>query len=169
MSAKAKAKSGGKRNASRAGARPLGNGEWKPRFLEALRGKGTEGEEGYVAPATITEACRHADVNRSTAYRARKNDPDFAAAWDELEEAMIEELESEAHRRAITGSDRLLEFLLKAKRPDVYRERVSIEDDRAKREREEAEKLTDEELDEKLSDVDDGNVIDLEERRAHGA
>ena len=35
-------------------------------------------------------------------------------------------LEAEAYRRAMAGSDRLMAFLLKARRPQVYRERVDV-------------------------------------------
>ena len=35
-------------------------------------------------------------------------------------------LEAEAFRRAMAGSDRLMEFLLRVRRPQVYRERVDV-------------------------------------------
>jgi hypothetical protein len=88
---------------------------WQPAFLEAL-------EKGH----TVAGACKAANVGRTTAYEARQRDEDFAVAWRDLEEHAIEVLEAEAYRRAIDGSDRLMMFLLKARRPDVYRERMDV-------------------------------------------
>ena len=129
---------------------------WKQRFLEVF-------EDSQL----VSEAARVAGVARSTVYRERKADAKFAAAWAEVEERAIEELEKVAYQRASEGSDRLVEFLLKAKRPETYRERLSIEDDRTKRAREEADQLSDEELDQRLAGVEDGsNVVSLDERRS---
>lgn len=131
-------------------------GTWKERFLTVF-------EDSML----VSEACRAAGIARSTSYRERKADAKFAAAWKEVEERAVEELEQIAYERARDGSDRLVEFLLKAKRPDTYRERLSIEDDRVKREREAADQLSDEELDNRLAGVEDGaNVVSLDERRS---
>jgi hypothetical protein len=111
----------------------------------------------------VAEACKGCGINRSTAYRAREADPEFAAAWDEIHEAKIDELESVGLTRAIDGSDRLIEFFLRAQRPDTYRERLSIEDERKREQRQQVRKLTDAELDEKLAGVDDHDVIPIEE------
>lgn len=129
---------------------------WKRRFLEVFEDSGL-----------VTSACKASGISRAQAYRQRKADAVFAGAWAEIEEATVEKLEHVAYERATEGSDRLVEFLLKAKRPDVYRERLSIEDDRSKRARDEADQLSDEELDEKLAGVEDGsNVVSLDERRS---
>jgi hypothetical protein len=100
---------------------------------------------GHLAEGhTIAAACRYAGVARSTAYERRKTDREFAAAWAEAEDVGIGVLEAEARRRAVEGvavprtvagqrvdvteySDALLMFLLKAKRPGVYRERFKHE------------------------------------------
>lgn len=85
-------------------------------FVESL----TRGE-------TITAASKAAGVCRKTAYNWRDSDKEFAEAWDDAIEVGTEKLETEATRRALDGSDTLLIFLLKARRPKVYRERVSTE------------------------------------------
>lgn len=76
---------------------------------------------------TITAASKAAGVCRKTAYNWRDSDKEFAEAWDDAIEVGTEKLETEATRRALDGSDTLLIFLLKARRPKVYRERVSTE------------------------------------------
>lgn len=66
-------------------------------------------------------ACREAGVNRSTVYRWRERWSTFADEWEEAKEEAVDLLDYEARRRAVKeGSDRLLIFLLKAHRPDIY-------------------------------------------------
>ena len=109
------------RKPARSGAAPEG---WQAAFLHALRQTGN-----------VSAAARAAGTCRSRCYEARQRDRGFAAAWaDALEEA-ADRLEMEAFRRAVEGvgeerffrgdvvgtvtcySDRLLMFLLKARRP----------------------------------------------------
>lgn len=111
--AKAPARKRAARKAPSAGARRRANAQraWKATFLQALQDTGT-----------VVQACQAAGISRSAAYRARQEDEDFALAWHDVDETFVEILERTAYTRAINGSDRLLEFLLKAKRPAVYRE-----------------------------------------------
>jgi len=100
---------------------------WQAAFLECLRATGN-----------VSEAARAAQIRRSRVYECRSRDQAFAAAWaDALEEA-ADRLEMEAFRRAVEGigedrffrgdvvgrvtrySDRLLMFLLKARRPERF-------------------------------------------------
>lgn len=46
----------------------------------------------------------------------------FAAEWDEAVDEGTDVLEDVAFRRAVDGSDRLLIFLLKARRPEKFRD-----------------------------------------------
>lgn len=89
----------------------------------------------------VRDACKAAEVGRSTAYDRRAKDPEFRQAWDEIIDATTDTLEREAYRRATLGveepiyykgqevgkvrrySDTLLIFLLKGRKPDVYRDR----------------------------------------------
>lgn len=94
----------------------------------------------------VTAAAKACDVHRSTVYEWRAGDVEFAAAWAEVEERSTEEMEREAYRRAVDGwvergiyedgkqvgevrkfSDVLLMFMLKARRPNTYREHHKIE------------------------------------------
>lgn len=94
--------------------------------------------------ATISDACRIVGYSRNSVYLYKAADPKFEDAWDEANEQAIERMEREADRRAIEGfdkpvfhlgvevgserrfSDTLLIFRLKAKRPDVYRDRTEL-------------------------------------------
>lgn len=76
---------------------------------------------------TVTNSAKAARIDRTTAYNWRDSDKDFALAWDDALEAGTEKLETEATRRALESSDTLLIFLLKARRPKVYRDRLSAE------------------------------------------
>lgn len=88
--------------------------DWKPIWLEAFKDKGT-----------VTAACEVARVSRSTVYDARTDDS-FATAWDAIEHMTTEDLEQEAIRRAKDGSDTLLIFMLKSRKPETYRERYEV-------------------------------------------
>ena len=96
--------------------KPRITGDWKPKFLVAFSNSGN-----------VRYACREAGVARSTAYEAKESDPEFSAAWDVANEEATERLELVAYNRAVRSSDRLLEFLLKARKPDKYRDRLEIE------------------------------------------
>ncbi|MDC9701519.1 MAG: hypothetical protein PSN37_04775 [Alphaproteobacteria bacterium] len=104
-------------------------------FLEALAGTGN-----------VSEAVRVAKISRSTVYKYRKIEVDFAREWDEAEQEAADRLEREAWRRAVEGfdkpviyrgkvtdiykdySDRMLELLLKAKRPGKFKKPIDSEE-----------------------------------------
>lgn len=88
-------------------------------------------------------------MSRVWFYEERKTDEVFAAQWDEALETAIDAMELEARRRAVEGvekpivgrigkdqdgiittvreySDSLMTLLLKAHRPDKYRERTDV-------------------------------------------
>jgi len=108
--------------------------EKKAKFLAALRETG----------GNVGRACVTAGLVRRSVYDWREADAAFAVEWDEAVEFGTEELEEEARRRAFAGvdepvfykgdecgyvrkySDTLLIFLLKARKPDKYRENVKI-------------------------------------------
>ena len=75
--------------------------------------------------ASITDAALIAGVHRTTPYFWRDQDPEFAQAWRDSRDSLIEGLEMEAFQRAAKGNDRLLMFLLKSLKPDTYNERLS--------------------------------------------
>lgn len=80
-----------------------------------------------AAGQSVTAAAEAAGIDRKTAYRWRDAEPDFADAWEDALEDGTDRLEDEALRRAYNGSDTMVIFLLKARRPKKYRERVQRE------------------------------------------
>lgn len=89
---------------------------WKEKFLKALE----------ISP-NVSVACKAAGISRALSYQARSKDAEFAERWDAVIEASVDDLASEAFRRAKDGSDLLTIFLLKSHRPEVYRESVKQE------------------------------------------
>lgn len=89
---------------------------------------------------SVTAAAAAIDVDRHNVYDWKKKDPEFAKAWESAIEAGTDVLEDEARRRAQEGyeepiyykgeivgiqkkwSDMLTILLLKARRPEKYRE-----------------------------------------------
>jgi hypothetical protein len=92
----------------------------------------------------VSMTCELMGISRQTAYAERQRNEDFAVAWADIEEETTEAMEREAYRRAVEGvttpmvsagkhvtdvqnySDRLLEFMLKSRRPEKYRDRVDV-------------------------------------------
>lgn len=103
-------------------------------FIDALTKRGN-----------VSEACKASGVARRTVYEWRDADPVFAKMWEDAIDQAADTMEREAWRRAVEGTDKpvfhqgqevgaireysdtLLIFLLKAARPEKYRERQHIE------------------------------------------
>lgn len=73
---------------------------------------------------SITAACRAANITRRTYYDWLDEHPEFRKLAEEAIEAGTDGLEDVAADRAMERSDQLLMFLLKSRRPDLYRERT---------------------------------------------
>ena len=116
---------------------------WRAGFLAALS-----------ITANVTQAAKAVGISRTQAYRVHDADAEFAAEWKEALEEACDALEEEARKRAvgeyisykftksgdpiyhpITGeayaercvSDALLTLLLKAHRPDKFKDRSAVE------------------------------------------
>lgn len=90
----------------------------------------------------VTRAAEAAGVSRNQLYLVRRDDPDFARAWEEALEGAMDDLEAELLRRALEGTDKpvffggkecgtvksysdsLGMFLLKGRRRDIFGERA---------------------------------------------
>jgi hypothetical protein len=116
--------------------------DWEPLFLEHLANSGN-----------IFASAKAAKITRSTVYERRDNDPEFKAAMFSAFEDATDLLELEARRRAHDGvdephfgsggpglgtvqvgvvrkySDTLMSLLLKAHRPEKFRERYEVKHD----------------------------------------
>lgn len=88
---------------------------WQETFLEAL-----------AATSLVGEACNIAGISRSYACKQRRNDSEFDEKWTEVLDRSTDALEAVAVKRAAEGSDQLMIFLLKARRPEVYRENINV-------------------------------------------
>lgn len=106
---------------------------WEDAFITALQKTGN-----------VSAACRKAKKSRKTVYELRNEATDFAELWDSALEVATDSLELEARRRAATGtlepvyyqgkkvgamrrySDTLLIFLLKAHRPEKFRDNIDV-------------------------------------------
>lgn len=80
----------------------------------------------YALAGSVKGACEATGVPRRTHDHWMQHDPEFKLARGEALEDAIEVLEDEARRRAKVGSDLLLIFLLKAHRPERYRDRYEV-------------------------------------------
>jgi hypothetical protein len=93
--------------------------------------------------ASVSAAAAVAKVDRRTVYKWREKAADFAEEWDDQVEVGTDVLEDEARRRAVQGvrkpvyqggqlvghvqeySDHLLTILLRGRRPEKFRERLT--------------------------------------------
>ena len=102
--------------------------------------------EHFAEYGNVTAAAKAIGIERNTVYQWQERDEQFVAAFREAEIKATEVLEVEARRRAVEGvesetpiyfrgepvgsivkteySDTLLIFLLKARRPEKYRDRI---------------------------------------------
>lgn len=85
--------------------------EKKARFIAELR-----------KMPNVSRAARLAKVSRRTAYNHYETDETFRAEWDDALTEGVEALEESAWQQAKSGSETLTIFLLKAHKPDKYRE-----------------------------------------------
>lgn len=107
----------------------------RKKFLEEL-----EANNGDVSVSS-----RAVSICRSALYDWRRDDETFASAWDDIVESGTARLEREAYRRAHDGvdepqfyqgevcgyikrySDSNLQFLLRGRRPEMYRDNSKVE------------------------------------------
>ncbi len=122
-----------------AGARTIRTPKKREAFIDALAKTGN-----------VSDAAELAGIGRRSAYDWRRDDLSFAAEWDDAIDQAADRMEREAFRRAVEGTDKpvfgslgqgmgsgevgrvkeysdtLLIFLLKAARPEKYRERAEV-------------------------------------------
>lgn len=127
---------------------------WVDEFLRCL-----------AACPNVRGACRFAGISKSAAYKHRQRHPSFAEKWDAALQDGIRAAEDEAWRRAVHGTvkpvfhkgkrcgsirefdNNLLLKMLAAHKPEVYSERLRVEQTTRYRATDD---LTDEECDDEL-------------------
>lgn len=82
-------------------------------FIETLR-----------KSCNVSASCRAAGIGRATAYQWKRSEPAFADEWKDAEDDAVDALEQAAWDRAVDGSDRMMEILLKGHRPEKYAKTV---------------------------------------------
>lgn len=131
-SPKTRAKPPGRRRGPRRSYRAPA--DWQDRFLAA-----------YRAHMMSTHAAHIAGVGYKTYLKERQQNEAFAVACADVEEHFTQQMEREAFRRAVKGTDKpvvsmgevvttekqfsdtLLIFLLKSRRPETYRDNYKVE------------------------------------------
>lgn len=76
---------------------------------------------------SVRSACAAAGIGRSTMYEWLEADPALKAAYHDAYEDGTDLLEDIAVDRAKSTSDTLMTIMLKARRPDKYRDRSSTD------------------------------------------
>ena len=91
--------------------------EKKRVFLQAMRDTG----------GNVSRSAEIVGVSRQNAYQWRDYDRQFALDWDDCLEFGTEHLEEKLYARACEVDTTAAIFLLKARRPDKYRETYKVE------------------------------------------
>lgn len=75
----------------------------------------------------MSKAATLLGMTRHNVYRWVQSDPVFAELYEHALEHGTDNLEERAYVRAMDTSDRMMELLLKARRPEKYREQYKVE------------------------------------------
>jgi hypothetical protein len=81
----------------------------------------------YARTGDVRAASTAAKMSLATHYRMLETSDSYGKDFEAAQARLIGELEAEAFRRALAGSDELLAFLLRAWLPDRYREHSIVE------------------------------------------
>ena len=98
-----------------------------PEWPEGLKPPMVRFLNAFAVGGSISQAGRSCGMSRNSPYRWLESSEVFQQQFEIAKEYGVQRLEDWALARAMdamTPSDRLTEFLLKAARPEVYRERV---------------------------------------------
>tara|TARA_Y100001951_G_scaffold105192_1_gene120572 strand:+ start:4114 stop:4479 length:366 start_codon:yes stop_codon:yes gene_type:complete len=93
-----------------------GSTHWKDIFIDA-----------YSKVPIIRVAASAANVSRSTVYKSKEADSDFAKRMEQAEADGAENLESKAYQIANTGNERMLMFLLEHVMPEKYGRKQKVD------------------------------------------
>lgn len=77
----------------------------------------------FARKGNVTKAAEAAKISRRTHTRWLNNDAVYAVCFEDAKDAAADNLEDKAYERAMDGSDLMTIFLLKAFRPDKFKDR----------------------------------------------
>lgn len=83
--------------------------------------------ENYAQCGRVHEACRAAGINHNTHYRKLQSDPEYRAAVERAEQSVAQQVEDKVFDLAMDGELQAAIVLLKRFRPQLYRERASLD------------------------------------------
>ena len=86
---------------------------WKQTFLQY-----------YIELGSITAAARETEIDRTTIWYARKNDPEFNDAIDGIDQWTIQRVEDTLAEKALDGGTTEMIFYLKCKKPEIYGDKL---------------------------------------------
>lgn len=98
-----------------------------PYVLEELEAKMKLFLISYLKYGVISRACGTAGIKRKVYETWRKRIKKFDEVFREIDEEFTDKLEEEANRRALEKSDSLLQFLLRARRPEKFNPTVNVD------------------------------------------
>ncbi len=101
--------------------------EPEPQNLDPLRGWRKKFLISYSDYGVMREACRAAKVGRAVVMRTLDREPEFRLLFDMAAEDAIDKLELVALKKAHQGNERLIQFILSAKKPRPYGNKTQIE------------------------------------------
>ena len=91
----------------------------RERFLEVLS-----------TTFNVSRSAKAIGRNRTSLYKLRGTIPEFAAAWDEVIEECLDDVESVVFERALEGKQAVNNiFLLRHRRAHIYGEKFKVEHD----------------------------------------
>lgn len=83
--------------------------------------------EAYANGGTVEQACRKVGISWMSITNHRRSDPAFKKAFEDAQDKNTDKLEEVVHHMAHTQRNMVAcFFLLKARRPHIYRDNVSV-------------------------------------------
>jgi hypothetical protein len=85
--------------------------------------------EAYSQGGTVKQAAAKAGISEVTVFKAIRKDPEFAAQYKQARETNTDAMERLAEQLALSSDNArptMLIFMLKARRPNVYRDNATI-------------------------------------------
>jgi len=96
--------------------------DWRFYFLDAFRQTANIAFSIRSCESRMAASQTDGNVSRMKVWRERQNNADFEEAYQMAEAEAVDDLESRARVMAMSGDTQMMIFLLKAHRPEKFRE-----------------------------------------------